>query len=155
MRLQPATATRPPRASTATTSRSPSARRTRARGIGEASAAVPTTTRAAPASRSVRGVGKGADPARGLDRRRRRGGGERTDELGPDRGRTGAVEVDDVDERRRVPPRTRDEARRLARPGDDGVERALPKADRLLADHVDRRHQLEAVMLPLPLVPLT
>ena len=65
--VQPAARTSPSRTSSASTSASPSS----SHGVGSGHAAVPTTTRSAPASSSARASARRADPARGLQRRGR------------------------------------------------------------------------------------
>ena len=95
---------------------------------GVANAAVPTTTRAAPASSSAcasaterippdacTGVGDGCR-------------GQRADELRPDPAGARAVEVDDVQERRARGGEARAELDRIARAGDDLVELAAGAA---------------------------
>ena len=146
LRSQPSTATAPSRTSIATTSCSPRADAYRSSAPSSANAAVPITTRRAPAASKRLGVCERADASRRLDRDRLDRGHDGADERRVDPTRAGRTEVDEMDQLSATRRELSRERQRIGAPRDDAVERAALEPNGLSLEHVDCRDDRESIL---------
>ena len=143
--VQPAVRRRPARTSIATTSDGPSAS---THGAGSGHAAVPTTTRSAPASSNARASASDRIPPDACSATGAHASATRRTRLGAWPTRAGAVEVDEVDApRARVSPLPRQPGR-IVGTCDHVVVVALAQAHDPVAEHVDGGDHLDRAVQP-------